>query len=361
MYLFILAILIFIFGYSITTNLIKFSVKNNIHKKIRSRDIHKLSIPNIGGVAIFLSVVFGSILIYSFKLFSCQEIGFLCFSEDSTNNLWYLLPSMTFVFFIGIIDDVYDISFKYKFITQLIVAFVLVFLCDIYVESFYGVFGLYKFHDLSLRLFSMILVIFIINSYNFIDGADTLAALVGIIISCLLCYIFYNNSYFFDFILSFFICFSLLSFLPFNNSPAKIFMGDSGSLFVGFLFSYLALKACNLPINNECNINPVFVLSILSYQSIDTLRVFLIRLKNKKSPFIADKNHLHHFLIKNQFKHKIISIYAIIYTLFLSTLTYFFIDYSSFSFFIISFFAIFLIRLRTVFFLCQKISGILKF
>ena len=361
MYLFILAILIFVFGYLITTNLIKFSVKNNIHKKIRSRDVHKLSVPNIGGVAIFSSVVFGLILIFSFKLFFYQEIVFLYFREDSVSNLLYLLPSMTFVFFIGIIDDIYDISFKYKFITQLIVAFVLVFLSDVYVESFYGVFGLYQFHELSLRLFSMILVIFIINSYNFIDGADTLAALVGIIISCFLCYIFYNNSYFFDFILSFFICFSLVSFLPFNNSPAKIFMGDSGSLFIGFLLSYLALKACNLPINNQYNINPVFVLSILSYQSIDTLRVFLIRLKNNKSPFIADKNHLHHFLIKNKFNHKIISVFAVIYTLCLSTLTFFFIDYSSISFFIISFFAIFLIRLRIVFFICHKISSLLKF
>ena len=348
MYLFILSILIFIFGCLITTNLIKFSTKNNIRKKIRSRDIHKLSIPNIGGVAIFLSVFFGLILIFFYKLFFYQEIFFMSFREDSINNLWYLLPSMTFVFFIGIIDDIYDISFKYKLITQIIVAFVLVFLCDVYVESFYGVFGLYKFHDLSLRLFSMILVVFIINSYNFIDGADTLAALVGIAISCILCYIFYNNSYFFYFILSFFICFSLVSFLPFNNSPARIFMGDSGSLFIGFLLSYLALKACNLPINDQCNINPVFILSILSYQSIDTLRVFLIRLKNNKSPFLADKNHLHHFLIKNKFSHKIVSSYAVIYTLFLSSIAYFFIDYSSISFFIVSFFAIFLIILRIV-------------
>ena len=122
-------------------------------------------------------------------------------------------------------------------------------------------------------------------------------------------------------------------------------MGDCGSLFVGFLIAFFALKLCNLPIDNKGTISPVFILCVISFPSIDTLRVFFLRIINKKSPFIADKNHIHHFLIRKNFQHLWISYYAISFTLILVVFCYFLRSNHTIAFFTILISSILFIKL----------------
>ena len=96
---------------------------------------------------------------------------------------------------------------------------------------------------------------------------------------------------------------SLFAFWFYNKPPAKIFMGDSGSLVIGVIIAYSAIKLCSFPVDTSGNINPVFILCVIAYPSVDTLRVFLVRIFAGKSPFAADRNHIHHLLVDKNFNH----------------------------------------------------------
>ena len=327
-------LLVFLFGFFFTPILIKFSIKNNFYKNIQHRDIHLLKTPNIGGISIFLSFIFG------FTLFCFFYYDF--FLEKYYLNTFFIF-SCFLIFLSGLIDDIFNISYILKFLLQFIIGILLVYFFNTKILSFYGLFGLYDFSPFFLSFFSVFVFVFIINSYNLTDGLDSLASLLGIFILTIFSIIFYFNNIFFESFIAFSVVISLLSFLYYNKTPSKIFMGDSGSLLIGFIISYLALNLCNLPLDNSGIVNPVLILCLLAYPSIDTLRVFFLRIINNKSPFIADRNHIHHIFFKRFSNHLLISIFIVIYTLILLLICYSIKDNITFSFFVMFFLAIFLI------------------
>ena len=330
MLIFLIILLILLFSFLLTPVLIRFSVENKIFKIITDRDIHSKNISNIGGVVIFLSFLFGLLLLSVFNFYN-----FLILE----NSHIFLLFASSVIFLIGLYDDIYKLSFLFKFLLQFFLAILFVFVFDVKINSFYGLFGLFDFSDHFLNFFSVFVIVFIINSYNLVDGVDGLATLIGIFINILFSLIFLLNECYFDFYISILLVLSLISFFYYNKPPAKIFMGDSSSLFVGLVISYLSVQACNLPIDEFGTINPVLILCVLAYPSVDTLRVFFIRIFNKKSPFLADKNHIHHNLLKNNFKHIYISYFAFFYSFSLSLICYIFRCYINISFFLCLFFS----------------------
>ena len=108
-------------------------------------------------------------------------------------------------------------------------------------------------------------------------------------------------------------------------------MGDSGSLLIGFIIACCAIRACNMQITDGIH-NPVFILCIIAYPAIDTLRVFAVRIFSGKSPFSADRNHIHHLLIDKNFNHGWASFFAVMYCAVLTLICFFLIDYPTFSF-----------------------------
>jgi UDP-N-acetylmuramyl pentapeptide phosphotransferase/UDP-N-acetylglucosamine-1-phosphate transferase len=143
---------------------------------------------------------------------------------------------------------------------------------------------------------------------NLIDGIDGLAAGVGFIAASVfgVWFIFANEYTLAS--LSFSLSGALLGFLIFNFSPAKIFMGDSGSLIIGMFICVLSIKLIEYPVNGLNSFwihvsNPIFVIAALSYPLTDTLRIFLLRAVKGQSPFAADKNHLHHRLLDCGYSH----------------------------------------------------------
>jgi len=328
--LIILLLVVFVLNLFLTYLLINSSFLQKRLKTIRNRDIHNTLTPNFGGIAIFLSFILGCIffaLILNYDLIDLNQtyIGIY-------RHTWIIIP-FVLIFLVGLIDDFFNIGYLPKFFVQLAVAYIVVFFLDQKIESFYGLFDIHVLSALFLNFFSIVVIVFITNSFNLIDGVDGLASSVGIIIFIFFCLIFSHNSYFIDAFICMLIVSILSSFLCFNISPAKIFLGDSGSLFIGFLIAFFSVRLCNLSIDSLGTINPVFILCILSYQSIDTIRVFLLRIFSGKSPFIADQNHIHHFILKRTNSKLLVSFFAIIFTLFMTFLCYSLKEDTNLSFF----------------------------
>ena len=332
--MFIIFLIAFSFGLFFTPVLIKYCLKNGYYKEISYRDIHNLKTPNVGGISIFISFFIGIFLLFFYN----NSLFF-----EGFNYSIELLFCAVFIFFIGLYDDIKNINYFFKFIFQFLISIFIVFHCDTNLNSFYGFLQLYDLPIYFLKLFSVVIFVFIINSFNLIDGVDGLASFLGIYINLIFSLIFYLNSCFFEFYICLLLIFCLIMFLFFNKPNAQIFMGDSGSLFIGFFISFFSLKLCNLPIDNSATINPIFILSVLAFPSIDTLRIFMLRIYNGKSPFCADNNHIHHIYLKNNFSHFQICILVLVSSLILALVCYFFRYNANVAFLVTFFLAFFLV------------------
>ena len=192
----------------------------------------------------------------------------------------------------------------YKLLAQLVAAAIIVYLAKIRLTSFYGLFGVEELDPLISQLISIFTIIVITNSFNLIDGLDGLAGTIATIALSAFGIWFYLVGDEWTSILAFSMAGAVIAFLTFNWDPSKIFMGDTGALAIGFLFAVLAIKFIDL--NYSLSVNHYFKFSatvttgicIIIIPLFDTLRIFILRLSKKQSPFNPDKNHMHHALLR---------------------------------------------------------------
>ena len=267
--------------------IIKIAIHFNLFDSNNSRKVHSNKIPNTGGIAIILGFIVS-------QLFYIIDVPFVRIHME---GYYFLLYSTVILFIMGLFDDIKSIPAYKKFVLQLLIAIILVLKVDIRIESFYGLFGLFELSLWLSYIFSISVILFFINAYNLIDGLDGLSSSTGIYVLAIFFWIFFINNSFIESMISLSLIGALLAFLIFNKPPAKIFMGDSGSLSVGLILAFLAIKITTLPLDSIGTINPVFPMIVLAYPAVDTLRVFFIRLIKGLSPFSADKNHIHHDLL----------------------------------------------------------------
>ncbi len=254
---------------------------------IRSSHIKKT--PTLGGISFFYTLIF--------SLFFLKDWAV---KEESI----YLIPGLTILFIVGLKDDLVVLSPYTKLAAQICaIAFVLS-NDSFMIYSLNGFLGIEEIPNYVYYAVAGFMMLTIINAYNLIDGIDGLAAIVGTIILMIYTTIFYITEEFFYVLVCLTLNGSLIAFLSYNlSSKKKIFMGDTGSLIVGFIISVLTLKFLalspkaydSLPFLLE-NV-PLIAISILIVPLFDTARVFTIRLANGRSPFSADRNHTHHILI----------------------------------------------------------------
>ncbi len=258
------------------------------------RKIHMMGIPRLGGIAIFAGAAF------SFAFWSATY-------KFVPGN--YILASVMIMFFIGLKDDIITLTPSKKFIAQLIAALIIVLIGNIRISSLCGVFGIYALPYFASVVFSIITIIGITNAFNLMDGIDGLAGGIGAIAAFTFGLWFYNYNEIPLCILSFALFGALLAFLVYNFAPAKIFMGDTGSLIVGLILSVLAIYFVQLsffatPYSFPFRSSPAMAISILIIPLFDTIRIFLWRIYNKRSPFQADRNHMHHVLLDLGLNHR---------------------------------------------------------
>jgi UDP-N-acetylmuramyl pentapeptide phosphotransferase/UDP-N-acetylglucosamine-1-phosphate transferase len=216
---------------------------------------------------------------------------------------------MTVLFFIGLKDDILVIAPKKKLIGEFFVILILVIFGGVRFTSLHGFIGIYGLNEYASIALTTFVMIVIINAFNLIDGIDGLAAGTGILISITFGIWFYLIGQIDFAILSAAVTGAYIAFFGYNvfGSSNKIFMGDTGSLLLGFLVSLLVVRF------NEIHIAyigpysfksaPAVSFGILIVPMFDTIRVFVLRVYRGQSPFKADKNHVHHRLLKLGFSH----------------------------------------------------------
>ena len=250
------------------------------------RKVHTKPMPRLGGVAIF-----GAFL-----------VGYIFYGELTTQMISILIGSFVMLL-IGIFDDIKPIKAKYKFLVQIIAALIVVVYGKIYCSeiTFLG-FNL-KFNLLISYIFSTFFIVAISNSINLIDGLDGLAGGISTIYFLTISVLAFllNKIAGLDIILSLIMLGSTLGFLIWNFPPAKIFMGDSGSLFLGFMISVISLLGYKVTTLTSL----VIPITILAIPIFDTLLAILRRLIKHKSIGEPDKEHFHHQLLKLNFSPRI--------------------------------------------------------
>lgn len=274
--------------------IIKISRLKNLMADPGERSSHVTKTPTLGGVAIFASTF----------------ISYFLWENPDEGQLIHLsISGIVILFFLGVKDDILVLSPKKKMFVQVAVSALVVIFADLRIENLFGIFGINEVpYAISLPL-TVFIFIALINAINLIDGIDGLAGGIGMIAGGMFGLWFFLNGHFALACLSASMSGALLGFLRFNYSKtSKIFMGDTGSLIVGFLLSMFALKFIQLNIEYRFNPNasfsaPILAIVVLIVPIFDTLRVFIIRLKDKKSPFVGDRNHLHHILIDSGLSH----------------------------------------------------------
>lgn len=252
------------------------------------RKIHSDNIPPLGGVAIFLGFVLSTIIAtdgYSF------------------DSLKYIIASIILMFFIGLKDDLLNISARKKFIVQVFAVVLLAILGNVQISHLHGIFGIGSLHPVPGTLITVFIMLAIVNAFNLIDGIDGLASSLSMVAATFFGIWFYQAGHFQFAVMSFALTGSLAGFFLFNvfGKKNKLFMGDTGSLVIGLAIATLVIKF------NEFNAftSPGFALknapavsfAVVIVPLIDTLRVMTIRIMNKKSPFAPDRNHIHHRLL----------------------------------------------------------------
>jgi UDP-N-acetylmuramyl pentapeptide phosphotransferase/UDP-N-acetylglucosamine-1-phosphate transferase len=208
---------------------------------------------------------------------------------------------------------------------------VVVYLGDVRLTSFYGILGISVIPYYVSIVFSIVTIVFIINAFNLIDGVNWLAGGVSLVVSSSFGAWFYTHGYYDYSIMSACIFGAILAFLKFNYSPAKIFLGDSGSLSLGLLTATMAIEFIELSSQQlytsshlpyYVTSGPAMAIAILIIPIFDTLRVFTLRILHKKSPFSPDRNHHHHRLLDLGFTHEQTSAILIITNIVFIFLTY---------------------------------------
>ncbi|WP_420384929.1 MraY family glycosyltransferase [Roseivirga sp.] len=266
---------------------IKFFKRRNFLDDPGGRKIHTARTPAMGGLPIFIGFAI-AVLIWS--------------PFETLREVKYVLSAISIMFIIGFRDDLINLRAYQKLIGQVAAAMIIVSICDIRFTSLYNLFGVEQIPLGLSYILSLFTIIVITNAYNLIDGIDGLSGSVGVIASLFFGVFFFLNEQTGFALISLSLCGALLAFLNYNWAPSKIFMGDTGSLFIGFFLSIMAIEFIdfNHTSGGEYSFGGSIgtAVAVLILPLADTFRVFVKRVLRGKSPMHPDRTHVHHILLR---------------------------------------------------------------
>ena len=287
-------------GFVFTPLILDFCKRKRLYDIPSERKVHKNATPRLGGISFFPSMLTAFFIVLLFTPIVEQDV--------LPVNIWsaVFLAGLLIIYGIGIIDDLVGLKATTKFMVQIATACLLPF-AGLYVNNLYGLFGIYEIpYWLGVPL-TVFIIVFIDNAINLIDGIDGLAASLSLLaLAGFLAYFKYHGVYVYTYtIIVAGMMGALVAFAYFNlfgkaERNTKIFMGDSGSLSLGFTLGFLAVK-CAMDNNNIWPYRPeaiIVPLTLLIVPTADVVRVTLFRLRHHKPLFDADKNHIHHKLMR---------------------------------------------------------------
>lgn len=274
--------------------LIQLFTKYKLSDSPGGRKIHQHVVPSMGGIGFFMAATISlGIWIWQFSI----------------PDIRYVYGGILLMFFVGLRDDFVELRASKKLLGQLVSVLLVVVVADIRVRSFHGFLGLNELNLFASYTFSTIVLLALTNGFNLIDGLDGLAGTIAVISLSLLGTWFYIQGVESYALISFTFLGGVLAFLVFNWHPAKIFMGDTGSLTLGFTLGTLIIAFMEinegLPEGTFMKFEPTFGISValMIYPLYDMARVFARRISQGRGPMSPDKSHVHHFLMRMGLKH----------------------------------------------------------
>lgn len=276
-------IIAYLLGIFIVPLVIYFSKKNHLIDVPNERKIHHGQISRLGGVAVWTSVMLTFLFLVVLSYYPKGQ------------GLSAIITGGSLMFLMGLIDDVYGLNAKFKLFIQIAIATIVI-LLGVRIETFYNPFGANIELGVMSYPITLLWIVGITNAINFIDGIDGLAgSIVSIsalaigIVSLVLA-----PSDSITALIAFILMGAMCAFLTFNYNPAKIFMGDSGALYAGFLLATLSITGIVKPSMGISMYLPILILAI---PLMDVAFSSTRRILKGSSPFVADAEHIHHKLL----------------------------------------------------------------
>ncbi len=291
---FILSVLV---SWCIIPRVILISFKKNLFDATGGRKVHKGCIPRLGGVAFTPALVMSLALVFVYSLLFDDYI-----SIGDSDSLQVLLCvfALLILYSVGVTDDVIGVGYKLKFLVQL-VSSVLVVASGLWINNFFGLFGVYELPWYVGQPFSVLLIMYIINALNLIDGIDGLASGLGMVALMFVGSLFKVQGDLFYAVVAFAMLGALIPFFFYNvfgseDRRSKIFMGDCGSLVLGLILGILGIRFCLSSEADSLGGEQPFIVafSALLIPCFDVVRVMFGRLRRGENPFLPDKTHIHH-------------------------------------------------------------------
>ena len=290
-------------GMVIIPRILVISHKKRLYDVPDARKVHTMPVPRLGGLSFFPVILMSMFLVIGFRLYF-WDVNVSGLSFNMLYEYLFLFVGMTLLYLVGVCDDLVGVGYRYKFAVQIAAAFLLV-LSGNWFDSFGGLFGIYSVPVWVGVPFTVFIVVYITNAINLIDGIDGLASGLCCIALSVLSVIFFLRGQYVYALLAICTLGILMPFWCYNvfgnaNRGHKLFRGDAGSLTLGYVISFLII---HMSVTNEVSptlSNPYMVIafSTVLVPLLDVIRVVLHRLREHKNPFLPDKNHFHHKLLR---------------------------------------------------------------
>lgn len=289
-----------VLGRIIIPNILIISLRKRLFDVPDARKVHKRPIPRLGGVTFFPVIVFTVCVFTSARLLA-GEIPPEELSINMISDLLLLIAGLTLLYIIGIADDMIGVRYRKKFLVQIISA-ALFPASGLYINNFYGLFGIYEVIPAIGIPLTILLIVFITNAINLIDGIDGLASGLSMVALSVFGAIFIHHEKWILALLAFVCVGVIIPFFAYNvfgnaDRGRKIFMGDTGSLTLGYILSFFVIQHCMYQGDTpwEAAGSPILTaFSVLMVPCLDVVRVVLKRARQGKALFMPDRNHIHH-------------------------------------------------------------------
>ena len=269
-------------------SIVRVSKAKNLMANPNGRTSHEHPTPNLGGVAIFAGVIISSVVFTGIT---------------TAHELKYIIAAMIIIFFVGLKDDLHPMVAYKKFFGQTIAVMFILIPGDFHLDSLHGIFGIGELSYPVSLIVTYVLFMALINSFNLIDGIDGLSSGIGIITSLFFGIVFLLDNHLAYAVMSFILASSLTAFFYYNvfSKKNKIFLGDTGAMLIGLILAIFAVRFLNFESDSlylsQSQTAPAVLLCVLIVPLFDTARVFILRILRGKSPFEADRTHIHHRLL----------------------------------------------------------------
>ena len=289
-----------ILGQIIIPNILLVSFRKRLFDVPDERTVHNALVPRLGGLSFFPVILFCVCCFIGLRLLLGGPLDQLL-PPAMTAELLLFTAGLTLLYIVGVADDLIGVRYSKKFVVQLLTALMLP-LSGLYINNLYGLFGIHVLSPFIGVPLTLVLVVFITNAINLIDGIDGLASGLSMVALAVFGGLFVWNNWWVYALVAFVSIGVLIPFFSYNvfgnaSRGRKIFMGDTGSLMLGYLLSLFTVRYCMYTGDAlaEPSGSPVLVaFSVLLVPSLDVIRVVLHRVRNGRNPFLPDKNHIHH-------------------------------------------------------------------